>query len=62
MFSVTTSWGVMWVTPESGSTWCGRPARAARGQLQGVRHHHVVVGHPVDDHQGRLELASDGQQ
>ena len=28
-FSATTSCGVMWVTPDSGSTWCGRPAASS---------------------------------
>ena len=55
-FSATTSWGVMWVTPDSGSTWCGRPAASSAGrQLQRVRGHHVVVGQPVHEQQRPLE-------
>ena len=58
MFSVTTSCGVMWVTPDSGSTWCGRPASSsARDSRRVLRHDHVVVGQPVDDQQRALELA-----
>ena len=58
-FSATTSCGVMCVTPDSGSTWCGRPGREQRrGQAQGVRGDDVVVGEPVDQQQRRRLAAS----
>ena len=62
-FSATTSCGVMCVTPESGSTLCGRPAASsADGQPQGVRDHDVVVGEAVHEQQRPLQLLGVGEQ
>ena len=52
-FSATVSCDAMWVIPDSGSTVCGSPGRQQRArQPQRVRHHHVVVRQPVDEHEG----------
>ena len=62
-FSATTSWGVMWVTPESGSTWCGRPAASsADDSCERVGGHDVVVGQAVDQQQRPLQPVGVEQQ